>query len=122
MLRTFPLYKGKNQQHNSEAIQCHFKGNFLIYKEDSSLQNLFENSIIKRYGGFLRLIPPNTPVPVKVRVYIVNAILNPPTENRLYDPYIGIQIGDKSYDYSEAVVHSTLEPTFGWYFFFSYLG
>lgn len=114
MLRTFPLYMGKNQQHNSDAVHCHFKGNFLIYEDNSSLHNLFENSILTRYGGFLGLTPPNTPVPVKVRVYIVNAVLNPPTDNRLFDPYISIQFGDKSFDYSETTIYSTLEPTFGW--------
>ncbi|CAF0876645.1 unnamed protein product [Brachionus calyciflorus] len=113
MLHTFALYKGKNQQNNIEAIQCHFKGNFLIYKESPDLHQSFENTILKRYGGFFGLTPPNTPITVKIRVYIVNAVLNPVTDQRLCDPYISIQIADKVYDYSENSQHETLEPNFG---------
>lgn len=87
----------------------------MIYKEDYNLNQAFDNTILKRYGGFLKLAPQNTPIQVKARIYIIKGILNPIRDNSLCDPYISIQLGEKVIEDSENVRQNTTEPTFGWF-------
>jgi hypothetical protein len=90
-----------------------FKGKFLIYKEDYALNELFEHTIFKRHGGFLKLVPPNVPIQVKVRIYIVKAFVNSIRVNGLCDPYLSIQYGDKTIEDLESCRQNTVEPIFG---------
>lgn len=89
------------------------KGKFLIYKENYSLNECFEHTIFKRHGGFLKLVPPNTPVQVKVRIYIIKAFLNSIRDNGLCDPFLSIQYGDQVIDDFESHRQNTVEPVFG---------
>lgn len=86
----------------------------MIYKEDEDLNESFENSILKRYGGFLKLGPPNTPIQVKARIYLINAILYKVRDSNLCNPYISIQAGDNVLiEDTENGKENTSEPMFG---------
>jgi hypothetical protein len=89
----------------------------MLYNEDNELKENFERTVLKRYGGFFRLNPPNTPVHVKVRIYIVKASLSPIRDNGVCDPYICLRIGDRYIDDTVSLRQNTTDPLFGWYFF-----
>lgn len=89
------------------------KGKFLIYKEGYALEECFEHTIFKRYGGFLKLVPPNSPIQVKVRIYLVKAFLNSIRDNGLCHPFLSIQFGERAIDDFESCRQNTVEPVFG---------
>jgi hypothetical protein len=88
----------------------------MLYNEDPELKDYFERTVLKRYGGFFRLSPPNTPVHVKVRIYIVKASLSPIRDNGVCDPYISLRIGERFIEDAVSVRQNTTDPLFGWYF------
>lgn len=94
-------------------IVCLIKGKFLIYKEDDKENQCFEYSILKRHGGFLKLAPPNVPIVVKVRIYVVKAFVGSIRDNGICDPYLTLQIGDKIIEDYESRQSNTTEPIFG---------
>lgn len=98
--------------YNYDSSQCQFKGNFLLYKNEPQLHDKFDQNILNRYGGFLRLISSNTSVQLKVRVYIIKATkLNPIRDNGSCDPFLSVRIGDKVKE--EPSIPNTLDPVFG---------
>ncbi len=113
LLETYPLYKGKQSTNNPDSIQCYFKGNFLLYSQEEELRKNFERTVIKRYGGFLRLLPSNTPVQVKARIYIIKATLTSVRDSGVCDPYLSIEIGDKIIEDVTNVRNNTTDPLFG---------
>jgi hypothetical protein len=145
-MNTYSLRKGKQSQittasgtnNNDSLVQCQFKGNFLLYKENRELDpwnrpvsyqsqlsnyaNYNENQseasstnsedpfdedfriLLKRYGGFLKMsTPANTPVKIKVRVYIIKAYLYDSITLNNCEPYVSINIGDEHHNKSEPV-------------------
>lgn len=129
MLETYPLYKGKNKVSNIDSSQCQFKvffkiylfnfyhlkkimnlkGNFIIYKKDESLDESFQ-ILLNRNGGFLKMVPSNSPIQVRVRVYIIKAfIFNPPKGE--CNPYLSVQIGDKIQEGNYQ--NNSVDPFFG---------
>ena len=93
-------------------IQCHFKGNFVLYKEDDDLATEF-NSLMKQYGGFLKTMPLNSSATmVKIRIYVVKALIMNKSNNSS-QPYLYLQFGDRQIDYKDNVKYNTLEPVFG---------
>jgi hypothetical protein len=87
----------------------------MLYNEDAELKESFERTVLKRYGGFFRLNPPNTPVHVKVRIYVVKASLSPIRDNGMCDPYLAIRIGDRQVEDVASTRQNTTDPIFGWF-------
>ena len=65
-----------------------------MYQENDRIKQNFD-SIFKKYGGFLALSPPNTPISLKIRIYMIKAFVNLVGSNK---PYLYLNIGDKIYE------------------------
>lgn len=74
-LKTFNLQIGKSKKEMSKPSFEHsqFKGNFMLYDEANLNFNLKSTLDIK--GGFLRNLPTNLPIKVKVHVYIIKFMI-----------------------------------------------
>lgn len=82
-----------------------------MYKDDEELQENFK-ILLKRYGGFLKTIPLNTPCHVKCRIYVIKALILNKSNNDC-QPYLYLQYGDKIVENRENTKYNTLEPVFG---------
>nr|XP_005479778.1 fer-1-like protein 6 [Zonotrichia albicollis] len=112
-VKTFQLFRGKsNDEVHADAedrIIGKFKGSFCIYPsaEDGSLLD----------GGQPRIlqgIPPNHPVKVLIRVYIVAAFnLSPADPDGKSDPYIVLRLGNTEIKDRENYIPKQLNPIFG---------
>ena len=107
-LEVFPLIKGKYDETQEEQVQCQFKGKFLLFKETESLNQDF-GSLLKKYGGFLALSPPNTPILLKIRIYIIKATLNVVGPS---NPYLCINVGDGIYETTYSYKQNNAEKEF----------
>uniref|UniRef100_A0A8C2PH98 C2 domain-containing protein n=1 Tax=Capra hircus TaxID=9925 RepID=A0A8C2PH98_CAPHI len=112
-VKTFDLLRGKSMEDDQgldgDRVIGKFKGSFCIYKspEDSSIED----------SGQLRIqqgIPPNHPVKVLIRVYIVAAFnLSPADPDGKSDPYIVIKLGKTEIKDRDKYIPKQLNPVFG---------
>lgn len=114
---TFPLYKGKNQSSQAakdSEVQCHFKGQFMLYEDNQALQDSFSSVLHRNDGSFFCLKPPNGPVRVMLYVYVVKAtIFGSLNERESCYSYLSYKLGSKwTYD-PEKQALNTLSPVFG---------
>ncbi|XP_069567394.1 fer-1-like protein 4 [Brachyistius frenatus] len=111
-LKTFPLYKGRansedDEEDEEERLMGKYKGSFLLYPIDPEDK---EDTICQITNG----IPKNSPIKVLVRVYIVKATSLAPTDpNGKADPYLQVQVGEKSLDSKDRYIPKQLNPIFG---------
>ncbi|XP_055284467.1 fer-1-like protein 6 isoform X3 [Moschus berezovskii] len=112
-VKTFDLLRGKSMEDDQgldgDRVIGKFKGSFCIYKS-------LENSSIED-SGQLRIqqgIPPNHPVKVLIRVYIVAAFnLSPADPDGKSDPYIVIKLGKTEIKDRDKYIPKQLNPVFG---------
>ncbi|XP_054446067.1 fer-1-like protein 6 [Pteronotus mesoamericanus] len=112
-VKTFELFRGKSTEDDhgldGDRVIGKFKGSFCIYKspEDSSTED----------RGQLRIqqgIPPNHPVKVLIRVYIVAAFnLSPADPDGKSDPYIVVKLGKTEIKDRDKYIPKQLNPVFG---------
>nr|XP_054972911.1 fer-1-like protein 6 isoform X2 [Pan paniscus]XP_054972912.1 fer-1-like protein 6 isoform X2 [Pan paniscus]XP_054972913.1 fer-1-like protein 6 isoform X2 [Pan paniscus]XP_054972914.1 fer-1-like protein 6 isoform X2 [Pan paniscus]XP_054972915.1 fer-1-like protein 6 isoform X2 [Pan paniscus] len=112
-VKTFELFRGKSTEDDhgldGDRVIGKFKGSFCIYKspQDSSSED----------SGQLRIqqgIPPNHPVTVLIRVYIVAAFnLSPADPDGKSDPYIVIKLGKTEIKDRDKYIPKQLNPVFG---------
>ncbi|XP_021108036.1 fer-1-like protein 6 isoform X1 [Heterocephalus glaber] len=112
-VKTFKLFRGKSTEddHGLDGDRSigKFKGSFCIYKspEESSSED----------KGQLRIqqgIPPNHPVQVLIRVYIVAAFnLSPADPDGKSDPYIVLRLGKTEIKDRDKYIPKQLNPVFG---------
>ncbi|XP_012578359.1 PREDICTED: fer-1-like protein 6 [Condylura cristata] len=112
-VKTFELFRGKSTEDDhgfdGDRVIGKFKGSFCIYKspEDSSTED----------SGPLRIqqgIPPNHPVKVLIRVYIVAAFnLSPADPDGKADPYIVVRLGKTEIKDRDKYIPKQLNPVFG---------
>ncbi|XP_054547963.1 fer-1-like protein 6 isoform X2 [Talpa occidentalis] len=112
-VKTFDLFRGKSTEDDhgfdGDRVIGKFKGSFCIYKspEDSSIED----------SGPLRIqqgIPPNHPIKVLIRVYIVAAFnLSPADPDGKADPYIVVRLGNTEIKDRDKYIPKQLNPVFG---------
>ncbi|KAM6170713.1 fer-1-like protein 6 [Erethizon dorsatum] len=112
-VKTFELFRGKSTEDDhgldGDRVIGKFKGSFCIYKspEESSSED----------KGQLRIqqgIPPNHPVQVLIRVYIVAAFnLSPADPDGKSDPYIVLRLGKTEIKDRDKYIPKQLNPVFG---------
>ncbi|XP_012598790.2 fer-1-like protein 6 [Microcebus murinus] len=112
-VKTFELFRGKSTEDDhgldGDRVIGKFKGSFCIYKspEDFSSE---DNGQLRIQQG----IPPNHPVKVLIRVYIVAAFnLSPADPDGKSDPYIVIRIGKTEIKDRDKYIPKQLNPVFG---------
>ncbi|XP_054984301.1 fer-1-like protein 6 [Sorex araneus] len=112
-VKTFELLRGKSTEEDhgldGDRVIGKFKGSFCIYKSP-------EDSIAED-SGQLRIqqgIPPNHPVKVLIRVYIVAAFnLSPADPDGKADPYIVVRLGKTEIKDRDKYIPKQLNPVFG---------
>ncbi|XP_023574556.1 fer-1-like protein 6 isoform X3 [Octodon degus] len=112
-VKTFELFRGKSTEEDhgldGDRVIGKFKGSFCIYKSP-------EESISEDKGQ-LRIqqgIPPNHPVQVLIRVYIVAAFnLSPADPDGKSDPYIVLRLGQTEIKDRDKYIPKQLNPVFG---------
>ncbi|CAF0895015.1 unnamed protein product, partial [Brachionus calyciflorus] len=89
----FTLIIGKNRPLAKYGkFQCQFKGKFMLYDETKLDEDV--SQFLTMNGGFLKKMPPNLPVKVKVHVYIIKiSIVNPIHLIGKFEPFICIENG-----------------------------
>ncbi|XP_045883099.1 fer-1-like protein 6 isoform X2 [Meles meles] len=112
-VKTFELLRGKSTEDghglDGDRVIGKFKGSFCIYKSptDSSIED----------SGQLRIqqgVPPNHPVKVLIRVYIVAAFnLSPADPDGKADPYIVVRLGQTEIKDRDKYIPKQLNPVFG---------
>uniref|UniRef100_A0A8I3N7D1 Fer-1 like family member 6 n=1 Tax=Canis lupus familiaris TaxID=9615 RepID=A0A8I3N7D1_CANLF len=112
-VKTFELFRGKSTEDDhgldGDRVIGKFKGSFCIYKspQDSGIED----------SGQLRIqqgVPPNHPVKVLIRVYIVAAFnLSPADPDGKADPYIVVKLGQTEIKDRDKYIPKQLNPVFG---------
>ncbi|KAI1885019.1 hypothetical protein AGOR_G00215870 [Albula goreensis] len=114
-VNTFDLYRGKANEEegsNDERLVGKFKGRFCLYKlpEGDDDEAGLDSGQYKINQG----IPPNTPIQVLIRVYIVSASnLHPADPDGKSDPYIVLKLGKTQIKDRENYIPKQLNPVFG---------
>uniref|UniRef100_A0A673ZL60 Fer-1 like family member 6 n=1 Tax=Salmo trutta TaxID=8032 RepID=A0A673ZL60_SALTR len=116
-VNTFELFRGKANDEvgrsSEERFVGKFKGRFCLYKlteEDDEWEESPNSSQFKITRG----IPPNTPVKVLIRVYIVSASnLHPADTDGKSDPYIVLRLGKTEIKDRDNYIPKQLNPVFG---------
>ncbi|KAL7881937.1 hypothetical protein AOLI_G00087860 [Acnodon oligacanthus] len=113
-VKTFELYRGKANEEDGSSVERfvgNFKGRFCLYKlpeggEDKGLDS-WEYKINQG-------IPPNAPVNVLIRVYIISASnLHPADPDGKADPYIVLKLGKTVIKDRDNYIPKQLNPVFG---------
>nr|XP_015213156.1 PREDICTED: fer-1-like protein 4 isoform X2 [Lepisosteus oculatus] len=110
-LCTFTLYKGKSRddyEDEEDRTTGKLKGSFCIYPEKEAQENTFRIS---------EGMPPNTPIQVTVRVYVILATnLTPADPNGKADPYLLVKLGNVELSSKDRYIPKQLNPVFGEFF------
>ncbi|KAL3969404.1 nuclease HARBI1 [Sarotherodon galilaeus] len=117
-VKTYELFRGKASEEegsNEERFVGKFKGRFCLYKlaEEEKEEDWDEATDT---GSFRvnRGIPPNSPVQVLIRVYIVCASnLHPADPDGKADPYIVLRLGKNEIKDRDNYIPKQLNPVFG---------
>ncbi|CAJ1079021.1 fer-1-like protein 6 [Xyrichtys novacula] len=116
-VNTYELYRGKANEEDGgtdERFVGKFKGKFCLYKltedDDEDLEDAADS-------GFLRVnrgLPPNNPVKVLIRVYVVSASnLHPADPDGKADPYVVVRLGKNEIKDRDNYIPKQLNPVFG---------
>uniref|UniRef100_UPI00398EED9F fer-1-like protein 6 n=1 Tax=Pristiophorus japonicus TaxID=55135 RepID=UPI00398EED9F len=110
-VQTFDLFRGKASEDDTsiddERIVGKFKGSFCVWKCCDGYDTDGQCKILQG-------MPPNTPVKVLIRVYIVSATnLHPADPDGKADPYIVLQLGKTEIKDRDNYVPKQLNPLFG---------
>ncbi|XP_035263929.1 fer-1-like protein 6 isoform X2 [Anguilla anguilla] len=114
-VKTFELYRGKANEgegSSEERLVGKFKGRFCLYKtiEPEGFEGGPGAGQFKINQG----IPPNSPINVLVRVYIVSATnLFPADSDGKSDPYIVLKLGKMEIKDRDNYIPKQLNPVFG---------
>ncbi|XP_050974497.1 fer-1-like protein 6 [Labeo rohita] len=116
-VKTFELYRGKANEEEGSAddrFVGKFKGRFCLYKlpeaDGEEEEGYLDSGQFKINQG----IPPNTPVEVLIRVYIVAAFnLHPADPDGKADPYIVLKLGKTEIKDRDNYIPKQLNPVFG---------
>ncbi|XP_054644140.1 fer-1-like protein 6 isoform X3 [Dunckerocampus dactyliophorus] len=114
-VNTYELFRGKanaEEGPNEERFVGKFKGRFCLYKltEDEDGDWDEDDGQLKVNRG----IPPNTPVQVLIRVYVVSASnLHPADPDGKADPYVVVQLGKNEIKDRDNYIPKQLNPIFG---------
>ncbi|XP_067460357.1 fer-1-like protein 6 [Thunnus thynnus] len=116
-VNTYELFRGKANEEEGvtqERFVGKFKGRFCLYKltdDEAEDWEEAENSGCFRVN---RGIPPNGPVQVLIRVYIVSASnLHPADQDGKADPYIVVRLGKNEIKDRDNYIPKQLNPVFG---------
>uniref|UniRef100_A0A8C9XCE9 Fer-1 like family member 6 n=1 Tax=Sander lucioperca TaxID=283035 RepID=A0A8C9XCE9_SANLU len=114
-VNTYELFRGKANEEEGvteERFVGKFKGRFCLYKltEDEDWDKDADTGDFRVNRG----IPPNGPVQVLIRVYIVSASnLHPADPDGKSDPYIVIRLGKNEIKDRDNYIPKQLNPVFG---------
>ncbi|KAI4874062.1 hypothetical protein NFI96_018466, partial [Prochilodus magdalenae] len=113
-VKTFELYRGKANEEEGSSVDRfigNFKGRFCLYKlPDGGEDQGLDTQEYKINQG----IPPNTPMNVLIRVYIVSASnLHPADPDGKADPYIMLKLGKTVIKDRDNYIPKQLNPVFG---------
>ncbi|XP_078118672.1 fer-1-like protein 6 [Sander vitreus] len=114
-VNTYELFRGKANEEEGvteERFVGKFKGRFCLYKltEDEDWDKDADTGNFRVNRG----IPPNGPVQVLIRVYIVSASnLHPADPDGKSDPYIVIRLGKNEIKDRDNYIPKQLNPVFG---------
>uniref|UniRef100_A0A7N6BQ01 C2 domain-containing protein n=1 Tax=Anabas testudineus TaxID=64144 RepID=A0A7N6BQ01_ANATE len=115
-VKTYELFRGKaNEEEGAteERFIGKFKGRFCLYKlseESEDWDKVADSGHFKVTRG----IPPNSPVQVLIRVYIVSATnLHPADPDGKADPYIVLRLGKNEIKDRDNYIPKQLNPVFG---------
>ncbi|XP_061089829.1 fer-1-like protein 6 [Conger conger] len=114
-VNTFELYRGKANEDESsshERVVGKFKGRFCLYKVNEA--DDYEEGPSAGQFKINQGIPPNSPIKVLVRVYIVSATnLHPADADGKSDPYIVLKVGKTDIKDRDNYIPKQLNPVFG---------
>ncbi|XP_062862723.1 fer-1-like protein 6 [Trichomycterus rosablanca] len=112
-VKTFELFRGKANEGDSsgaERLVGKFKAGFCLYKLPEGDEGSTDPGEYKISQG----IPPNSPVNVLIRVYIVSASnLHPADPDGKADPYIVLKLGKTEIKDRDNYIPKQLNPVFG---------
>ncbi|XP_074551223.1 fer-1-like protein 6 [Halichoeres trimaculatus] len=116
-VNSYELYRGKANDEEGgtdERFAGKFKGRFCLYKLN---QGGDEDCGEAAGSGHLKVnrgIPPNNPIQVLIRVYIISASnLHPADPDGKADPYIVLRLGKKEIKDRDNYIPKQLNPVFG---------
>ncbi|XP_042529028.1 fer-1-like protein 6 [Dipodomys spectabilis] len=112
-VKTFELFRGKSTEEeqglDGDRVIGKFKGSFCIYKSPEDLTSEDSGQLRIQQG-----IPPNHPIQVLIRVYIVAAFnLSPADPDGKSDPYIVLRLGKTEIKDRDKYIPKQLNPVFG---------
>ncbi|KAM4864947.1 fer-1-like protein 6 [Thomomys bottae] len=112
-VKTFELFRGKSTEEeqglDGDRVIGKFKGSFCIYKSPEDLTSEDSRQLRIQQG-----IPPNHPIQVLIRVYIVAAFnLSPADPDGKSDPYIVLRLGKTEIKDRDKYIPKQLNPVFG---------
>ncbi|XP_040913171.1 fer-1-like protein 6 isoform X2 [Toxotes jaculatrix] len=116
-VNTYELFRGKANEEDGgaeERFVGKFKGRFCLYKlteeEAEDWDEVADTGLFRVSRG----IPPNSPVQVLIRVYIVSASnLHPADQDGKADPYIVVRLGKNEIRDRDNYIPKQLNPVFG---------
>lgn len=117
-VKTYELFRGKANEEegsNEERFVGKFKGRFCLYKlAEEEKEEDWHEAIDAGSFRVNRGIPPNSPVQVLIRVYIVCASnLHPADPDGKADPYIVLRLGKNEIKDRDNYIPKQLNPVFG---------
>lgn len=117
-VKTYELFRGKASEEegsNEERFVGKFKGRFCLYKlAEEEEEEDWHEAIDAGSFRVNRGIPPNSPVQVLIRVYIVCASnLHPADPDGKADPYIVLRLGKNEIKDRDNYIPKQLNPVFG---------
>ncbi|XP_071963772.1 otoferlin-like [Antedon mediterranea] len=117
-LRTFDIYRGKNdadEADSSDRIAGEFKGCFCLYRLPMPDDKIFRNVFgFEANHFYFEGLPSNKTMVILVRVYIIRAFdLHPADINGKADPYLEVDLGNKTVCLKEEYQSKQLNPIFG---------
>uniref|UniRef100_A0A3Q2WJ89 Fer-1 like family member 6 n=1 Tax=Haplochromis burtoni TaxID=8153 RepID=A0A3Q2WJ89_HAPBU len=116
-VKTYELFRGKASEEegsNEERFVGKFKGRFCLYKLAEEEEEDWHEAIDAGSFRVNRGIPPNSPVQVLIRVYIVCASnLHPADPDGKADPYIVLRLGKNEIKDRDNYIPKQLNPVFG---------
>ncbi|XP_070694676.1 fer-1-like protein 6 [Pempheris klunzingeri] len=115
-VNTYELFRGKASEEEGAAEERFvgkFKGRFCLYKLTDDDEEDWDEAADAGHRVD-RGIPPNSPVQVLIRVYVVSASnLHPADPDGKADPYIVIRIGKNEIKDRDNYIPKQLNPVFG---------
>ncbi|XP_056245789.1 fer-1-like protein 6 [Seriola aureovittata] len=116
-VNTYELFRGKAGEEDGpsdERFVGKFKGRFCLYKLTEDEAEDWDETADTGHFKVSRGIPPNGPVQVLIRVYIVSASnLHPADSDGKADPYIVVRLGKNEIKDRDNYIPKQLNPVFG---------